>query len=138
MTLSIQVSGWGKRTAPSKKPRWPPCSVRENITFSFFSGGQTEGGKEKEGRAREREKEREGQRERERRRGNLRNGKYKTTRKWSVWTEKVCVYRGLKEPASTADRSGGAWLVRDSHSPYLHSLDTQSPFYQVITLILTR
>lgn len=49
MTLSIQVRGCGKRTAPSKKPRWPPCSVRAKITFSFFSGeGGKKGGKEKE------------------------------------------------------------------------------------------
>lgn len=38
MTLSIQVRGWGNSTAPSKKPRCPPCSVSAKITFSFFSG----------------------------------------------------------------------------------------------------
>lgn len=37
MTLSIQVRGWGSSTAPSKKPMWPPCWVRANITLGIFS-----------------------------------------------------------------------------------------------------
>lgn len=37
-SLSIQVRGSGKRTEPSKNPRWPPCKGKTNMTFSCFSG----------------------------------------------------------------------------------------------------
>lgn len=41
MTLSIQVRGWGSSTAPSKKPMWPPCWVRTNITLGIFSADRS-------------------------------------------------------------------------------------------------
>lgn len=33
------MRGWGKSTAPSKKPRWPPWSVRAKTTLDFFAKG---------------------------------------------------------------------------------------------------